>query len=265
MFKISQFPTFNAILNLTSVTINSRTPGNFYIFYFSAAVGEYFAEGDSTKKSPCMNKHFYTNYNTIKINKVLIIIVKCSTIQKYGSITEPEQVKNLTSYNISSTSLSLKWDPPNGNYSAFLIQRLGNTSFSLSVPSERNASDSLVQIFDNSTSSRIIKSKVASIEGLTPGNMYTFFITALVGESNIQGDSASLSSYTMPGRIKNLTNVCVTEHTVSLSWQPPEGNFSFYVFRIPQFPTFNGSLHVENVTADNLTPGNFYTFWGTFT
>ncbi|OCT78547.1 hypothetical protein XELAEV_18029636mg [Xenopus laevis] len=163
MLRISQFPTFKGVMGLTSVTIDSLTPGNFYTFYVSAAVGEYFAEGDSTNISIYM---------------------------------KPEQVKNLTSYNISSTSLSLKWDPPNGNYSSFLIQLLGNTSFSLTVPSEGNISASLVQMLDNSTSSRIVKSNVVSIEGLTPGNMYTFFITALVGESNLQGDSATIAPYT---------------------------------------------------------------------
>ncbi|OCT78546.1 hypothetical protein XELAEV_18029635mg, partial [Xenopus laevis] len=64
-----------------------------------------------------------------------------------------------------------------------------------------------------------------------------------------------------PGRVRNLTIVCATEHTVSLSWQPPEGNFSSYIFRIAQVPSFNGSLNVENLTIDNLTPGNFYTFY----
>ncbi|XP_041420719.1 tenascin-X isoform X4 [Xenopus laevis] len=228
MLRISQFPTFKGVMGLTSVTIDSLTPGNFYTFYVSAAVGEYFAEGDSTNISIYM---------------------------------KPEQVKNLTSYNISSTSLSLKWDPPNGNYSSFLIQLLGNTSFSLTVPSEGNISASLVQMLDNSTSSRIVKSNVVSIEGLTPGNMYTFFITALVGESNLQGDSATIAPYTMPGKIKNLTIVCLTEHTVSLSWQPPEGNFSAYIFRIAQFSSFNGSLNAENVTIDSLIPGNVYTFY----
>ncbi|OCT57638.1 hypothetical protein XELAEV_18003282mg [Xenopus laevis] len=176
-----------------------------------------------------------------------------------GLVAEPEKVKNLASYNISYTSLSLKWDPPDGNCSSFLIQIQGNTSFSLTVPLDTSAS--LVQILDNSPSSRIVSSNMVSFEGLTPGNIYTFLIMALVGESNIQGDSASISTYTMPGRIKNLTIVCVTEHTVSLSWQPPEGNFSSYIYRIAQFPNFNGSLHVENITTDNLIPGNFYTFY----
>ncbi|KAE8603609.1 hypothetical protein XENTR_v10014387, partial [Xenopus tropicalis] len=173
VIRILQFPDFKGNLPLESVTIDGLTPGNFYTFYVSAAVGGSLIEG----------------YNT--------------SISTY---TYPGEIGNLTVSNITTSSMLLSWLPPLGNSSSFLIQILQNTTFDMKVAS-----------------------RFAEISGLQSGNFYTFLVSAVVGETNIQGNISETSAYTMPGRIKNLIIVCVTEHTVSLSWQPPEGNFSSYI------------------------------------
>uniref|UniRef100_A0A803JVT4 Fibronectin type-III domain-containing protein n=1 Tax=Xenopus tropicalis TaxID=8364 RepID=A0A803JVT4_XENTR len=290
IFRIAQFPTFSGFLTVENVTSDNLTPGNFYTFYISAAVGDYFVEGYSTSISTYMKPERVLNLATYNISTTsvslswqppegnyssyLIQILENATFNRMVTLnattidgltpgnyytfivtavvaddisgesanastyTKPERVQNLTTYNISTTSVSLRWQPPVGNCWYYLIQMLENSNFSKRVTI-------------NDT----------TIDSLTPGNYYTFIITALVGDSDIKGESAKTSTYTMPGRIENLTIVCATEHTVFLSWQPPEGNRSVYIFRIAQFPTFSSFLTVENVTSDNLTPGNFYTFY----
>ncbi|XP_031758588.1 receptor-type tyrosine-protein phosphatase eta [Xenopus tropicalis] len=205
IFRIEQFPTFNSILNVENVTTDNLTPGNLYTFYISAVVGDSFVEG------------------------------KSSTISTY---MVPGGIKNLTIVCVTEHTVSLSWQPPEGNFSSYIFR---------------------IEQFP--TFNSILNVENVTTDNLTPGNLYTFYISAVVGDSFVEGKSSTISTYMVPGRIRNLTIVCVTEHAVSLSWQPPEGNFSSYIFRIEQFPTFNSILNVENVTTDNLTPGNFYTFY----
>ncbi|XP_077137836.1 receptor-type tyrosine-protein phosphatase beta-like [Ranitomeya variabilis] len=196
-------PTFKKTVTSTSDTIEHLTPGNYYTLLVTAVVGENNVTGNS------------------------------SVISVY---TMPEVVKNLSSGIITTTSISLSWEKPDGNASSYEIQVLGDPTFDKTV----------TLTYDR-------------IGGLTPGNYYIFLVTAVVGENNVTGNSSEILVYTKPEVVKNLIPEMITTTSISLSWEKPDGNISFYEIQILENPTFNKIVTTTSDTIEGLTPGNYYT------
>ncbi|KAM4043757.1 receptor-type tyrosine-protein phosphatase eta-like [Anomaloglossus baeobatrachus] len=196
-------PTFNKTVTSTNVTIEVLTPGNYYTLLVSAAVGENNVTGNS------------------------------SEISVY---TKPDVVKNLMPGIITTTSIFLSWEKPDGNTSSYYIQILGDSTFNKTVTSTSD-----------------------TIEGLTPGNYYTLLVTAVVGENNVTGNSSEISVYTKPEVVKNLVPGIITTTSLSLSWGKPDGNASSYEIQILGDPTFSKTATLTSGTIEGLTPGNYYT------
>ncbi|MEE6523157.1 hypothetical protein FKM82_021898 [Ascaphus truei] len=87
----------------------------------------------------------------------------------------PGKVQNVTALNINPTSVALSWQPPEGNASSYGIQMLQDPTFNMTVTSNS-----------------------VTIGNLTPGNDYTFLVSAVVGENHLplQGNSSDISIYT---------------------------------------------------------------------
>ncbi|XP_077343739.1 uncharacterized protein LOC143988218 isoform X2 [Lithobates pipiens] len=196
-------PTFNRTATTTSYIIEGLVPGNYYTILVSAHAGDIAVQGD------------YVSLSTHTI---------------------PDIVKNLNTQHITTTSISLSWDKPDGNASSYLIQILGEPAFNKNV----------------TTTSDII-------EGLTPGNYYTFLVSAFV--DNTQGYSSAIANYTIPGIVKNLIEENITTTSISLSWEKPDGNASFYFIQILGEPAFNKNVTKTSDIIEGLTPGNYYTFF----
>ncbi|XP_040205587.1 titin-like [Rana temporaria] len=202
LINIQQNETYNQTTNLNTFTVNDLTPGTYYNFTVSALAG----------------------FDTVRGESVLS-----------AGYTLPEIVKNLNTENITTTSISLRWDKPNGNASFYFIQVLGDPAFNKNV----------------TTTSDII-------EGLTPGNYYTFLVSTFV--DNIQGNSSAIANYTIPEIVKNLNTGNITTTSISLRWDKPNGNASFYFIQILGDPTFNKNVTTTSDIIEGLTPGNYYTF-----
>ncbi|KAM4043758.1 receptor-type tyrosine-protein phosphatase beta-like [Anomaloglossus baeobatrachus] len=196
-------PTFNKSVTTTNVKIEGLTPGNYYTLLVTAVVGENNVTGNS------------------------------SEISVY---TKPDLVKTLMAGVITTTSISLSWEKPDGNASSYEIQILGDPTFNKTVTSSSD-----------------------TIEGLTPGNYYTLLVTAVVGENNVTGNSSEISVYTKPDVVKNKMTGIITTTSISLSWEKPNGNTSFYEIQILGDPSFNKTVTSTSYTIDGLTPGNYYT------
>ena len=80
---------------------------------------------------------------------------------------------NLKTQNITTTSISLSWDKPDGNVSSYYIQILGDPAFDKNVTTTSD-----------------------TITGLTPGNYYTFLVSAVVDGGNVKGAPNTTSDYT---------------------------------------------------------------------
>ncbi|CAJ0961211.1 unnamed protein product, partial [Ranitomeya imitator] len=201
--QILENPTFNKIVTSTSDTIDGLTPGNYYTLLVTAVFGENNVTGNS------------------------------SEISVY---TKPDLVKNLMTGSITTTSISVIWEKPDGNTSSYEIQILGDPSFNKTVTSTSD-----------------------TIEGLTPGNYYTLLVSAVVGDNNVTGNSSEISVYTKPEVVENLMSGVITTTSISLSWAKPDGNASSYEIQILGDPTFNKTVATTSATIEGLTPGNYYT------
>ncbi|XP_077146334.1 tenascin-X-like [Ranitomeya variabilis] len=196
-------PTFNKTVTSTSDTIEGLTPGNYYTLLVTAVVGE----------------------NNVTGN-----------IAEISVYTKPQIVKNLMAELITTNSLFLTWEKPDGNASSYEIQILGEPTFNKTVTS----------ISD-------------TIEDLTPGNYYTLLVTTVVVENVVTGTSFEISFNTKPEVVKNLMTGIITTTSISLSWEKPDGNASFYEIQILGEPTFNKTVTLTSDTIEGLTPGNYYT------
>ncbi|XP_042150857.1 receptor-type tyrosine-protein phosphatase eta isoform X1 [Oncorhynchus tshawytscha] len=190
--------------------------------------------------------------NVSRISMLLIIYIECMVntmnnndsgdlFPKYNFLarTEPAVIRNLTVTEITTSSVSLSWIEPLGNRSLFRIEWTdGNTSGSQNTPETS-----------------------FNVTALTPGVQYLFTVTAVAGDNTTVGQSKTVSKYTKPAVIRNLTVTEITTSSVSLSWTEPFGNRSFFRVEWTDGNTSGSQNTPEtsyNVTA--LTPGVQYLF-----
>ncbi|XP_072000222.1 receptor-type tyrosine-protein phosphatase eta-like [Engystomops pustulosus] len=195
-------PTFITTVTTTFGIINGLTPGNYYTLLVSVFVGEKNITGNS------------------------------AIVWTY---TKPEVVKNLSIGFITTNSISLSWEKPDGNASFYNIQVLGEPSLNRSVIATS-----------------------ATFEGLMPGNYYVLLVSAVAGENNIAGNSVNVWTYTKPEVVKNLLIGVITINSISLSWDKPDGNASFFNIQILGEPSLNRSVITTSAKIEGLIPGNYY-------
>ncbi|PIO15626.1 hypothetical protein AB205_0216700, partial [Aquarana catesbeiana] len=265
-------PTFNRNVTTTSDTIEGLTPGNYYTFLVAAVVVpevvKNLTAGNITTTSislswekpdgnassyfiqilgePTFNKTVTTTSATIEnlipgnYYTFLVASVVDDNIQgEYRTVSAfayPDVVKNPKTGNITTTSISLSWENPDGNVSSYFIQILGEPTFNTTVTTTSHTFD-----------------------GLTPGNYYTFWVSALVDTNNLQGEGVYTSANTGPAPVANMKASKVDNRTIYVSWQHPEGNTSYYQIELLGDPPQNLTAATESVTIYNLTSGNQYT------
>ncbi|XP_073529219.1 receptor-type tyrosine-protein phosphatase eta-like [Phyllobates terribilis] len=204
LIQIQGDEKYNKTTTLTDFTVQDLIPGTQYTFLVSSLTGYDTVQGDNVSTS---------NY------------------------TNPGVVKNLTVNNITTTSVSLNWEKPDGNADSYMIQILEDPSLN-----------------------RIVTTTLNTIGGLTPGYYYTFMVFALVGNNSVQGKKNTTYTYTKPEIVGNLKRVNVTTTSVSLSWEKPIGNASSYLIKIVENTTFSKIVFTTFDTIGGLTPGCYYTF-----
>ncbi|XP_042268585.1 receptor-type tyrosine-protein phosphatase eta isoform X4 [Thunnus maccoyii] len=160
---------------------------------------------------------------------------QAKTISLY---TKPEVVRNLSATEITTSSMTLKWTEPEGSSSFYRVQWTDGNAM-------RN--DSVTETYIN-------------ISELTAGVQYNFTVTAVAGDNKTVGQAKTISLYTKPEVVRNLTVTAFTTSTVSLTWTKPEGSSSFY--RVQWTDGNINQSYIVNVTFNtitNLTPGVQYT------
>ncbi|XP_037623767.1 receptor-type tyrosine-protein phosphatase eta isoform X4 [Sebastes umbrosus] len=144
--------------------------------------------------------------------------------------TKPEVVRNLSVTEITTSSISLMWIEPEGNSSFYRVQWTGGN-----VPYSNNVNQTHI-----------------TITNLTAGVQYEINVTAVAGDGSTEGKSTTVSQYTKPEVVKNLTVTEVTTSSISLMWTKPEGNSSFY-----RVQWTDGNVpHSNNVTQTHITISN---------
>uniref|UniRef100_A0A8C4DIL8 protein-tyrosine-phosphatase n=1 Tax=Dicentrarchus labrax TaxID=13489 RepID=A0A8C4DIL8_DICLA len=152
------------------------------------------------------------------------------------SLTEPEAVTNLTSTEITTSSVFLNWTEPEGKKSFYRVQW----------------TDGNITQSDNVTQTHI------NISTLIPGVQYTITVTAVADDNITEGQSTSVTLYTKPGKItKDVVNI--TTSSISLTWTSPPGEVFKY-----KVEWHNGGLPMSRETnstsamLSDLIPGTNY-------
>ncbi|XP_073327843.1 uncharacterized protein [Pagrus major] len=159
--------------------------------------------------------------------------------QTLTSVTKPEAVRNPTVTNITTSSVFLTWTEPLGNISFYRV----------------NWTDGNVRDSENVNQTHI------NITNLTAGVQYNISVTAVADDGLTEGQSQSVTRYTRPEVVRNLTVANITTSSISLMWTEPEGNRSFY-----RVQWTNGTTNWKNIVTDNkmnvtgLTAGVQYNF-----
>ncbi|CAJ0940170.1 unnamed protein product [Ranitomeya imitator] len=162
------------------------------------------ADNDSTHTSR-LCKGYLTKKESDGLLRQMIWPPQSPDLNPIEMVRVPGLVKNLTVDNITTTSVSLNWQKPDGNADSYMIQVLEYPSFN-----------------------RIVNTTLNTIGGLTPGYYYTFMVFALVGNNSVQGKKNTTYTYTEPEIVGNLRKLNATTTSVSLSWEKPIGNSSSY-------------------------------------
>ncbi|KAK3558495.1 hypothetical protein QTP86_018148, partial [Hemibagrus guttatus] len=207
---VIQYENFNMTVNetteITRINITNLTPGVQYTFKVFAVAADNKTEG---------------NYSCI------------------SAYTKPDTVRNLTTVNVTTTSILLYWIEAVGKISHYVIQY---ENFNMTV----NKTTEITRI---------------NITNLTPGVQYTFKVFAVAADNKTEGNYSCISAYAKPDTVSNLTTVNVTTTSILLYWTEAVGKISHYVIQYENFNmTVNNTTEITRINIANLTPGVQYTF-----
>ncbi|KAI3371524.1 hypothetical protein L3Q82_024105, partial [Scortum barcoo] len=146
-----------------------------------------------------------------------------TTVIKY---TKPEVVRYLTVTDFTTSSVSLNWTEPAGKRSFFIVQ----------------LTDGNLTKTYNLTETNI------NVTNLTAGVRYEITVTAVAGDNSTKGESRTLSKYTKPEVVRDLTVTDFTTSSVSLNWTEPAGKRSFFIVQL----TDGNVTKTYNVTETNI-------------
>ncbi|KAL7858365.1 hypothetical protein AOLI_G00184670 [Acnodon oligacanthus] len=156
-----------------------------------------------------------------------------------SAFTKPDVVTSLTISDRTTTSVSLTWNSPQGNSSFYRVEW-----------TDGNLSNNASAISTSYT-----------VTNLTPGGNYIFTVTAVAADGEIKGAPTQISAFTKPDVVTNLTISDRTTTSVSLTWNSPQGNRSFYRVEWTDGNLSNNASAISmSYTVTNLTPGGNYTF-----
>ncbi|XP_034542618.1 tenascin-X-like isoform X4 [Notolabrus celidotus] len=142
--------------------------------------------------------------------------------------TKPEVVRNLTVINATTSSMFVDWTKPEGGSSLYRVQWKTNNG----EMKEDNVTETNINITD-----------------LTAGVQYEITVTAVAEDGITDGKSTTVSQYTKPEVVRNLTVINATTSSMFVDWTKPEGGSSLY--RV-QWKTNNGEMKEDNVTETNI-------------
>ncbi|XP_069053831.1 receptor-type tyrosine-protein phosphatase eta-like [Lepisosteus oculatus] len=151
------------------------------------------------------------------------------------TFTVPGSVTNLTTRSITTSSLLLSWTAPSGNVGSYRVEVSGPTAQSLTV----------------STSS-------VQITGLSPGSNYSLQVVAVAADNVTVGSPVSITTFTVPGSITNLSATYITTSSLLLSWTAPSGNVGSYRVEVSGPTAQSLTVSTSSVQITGLSPGSNY-------
>ncbi|XP_074533307.1 receptor-type tyrosine-protein phosphatase beta [Halichoeres trimaculatus] len=164
-----------------------------------------------------------------------------SAVAEISHYTKPEVVRNLTVMNVTTSSMFVDWTEPEGESSVYRVQWK-------SMNGKMNWSSDVTETHIN-------------ITNLTAGVQYEISVSALVENGSTKGESTTVSHYTKPEVVRDLSVVTATTSSISLNWTEPEGKSSLYRVRWTNEATERNQTVTEtNINVTELTAGVQYSF-----
>ncbi|XP_051738882.1 receptor-type tyrosine-protein phosphatase eta isoform X1 [Ctenopharyngodon idella] len=234
-------------INISNVTKNtgnlswSEAPGN---------ITHYRVEITGNQTNQTFNNETTNLYTEIKdlvpgnLYSVQVFPVKCGRDLKPQNIsfyTKPSAVENLTVVSVTTDSILLNWSKPEGGSEFYSVEY-------------RKQNESYTQL----KKTKCKDSKECNVTGLSPGFEYNFTVKAVVNE-NIEGESSSVSDYTKPSKVVNLTSTNDKSTAIIASWNLLAGDNSGY-----RYCLYEGSdcTTFENRTNCSITTNETIQVYG---
>ncbi|KAM9807799.1 receptor-type tyrosine-protein phosphatase eta-like [Neosynchiropus ocellatus] len=152
--------------------------------------------------------------------------------------TKPAVVRNLSIVELTTTSVSLSWTPPEGNASVYIL----------------NWTDG-ADMFSNVTAGTSF-----AIVNLTPGSQHDIAVTAAVGNLNNEGEKTWIMTFTRPEKPPRVTVTPATD-SLSISWMLLSGRADHYVLNVSNEDLMYSHSSITAFTTANvagLQPGRLY-------
>uniref|UniRef100_A0A8C5R1K3 Protein-tyrosine-phosphatase n=1 Tax=Leptobrachium leishanense TaxID=445787 RepID=A0A8C5R1K3_9ANUR len=164
----------------------------------------------------------------------------------YLTCTEPLPVKQLSSSNVTSDSVSLIWDYPDEYKSDYSYRVQTANSSSVTLKNQTTATNQSV------------------VTNLTPGETYTFTVFTRAADTVTESEAESYTICTGDCTL-NLQNHNVRSDSVSLIWDHPDEYKSDYTYRVQTANSSSVTLKNQTTATNqsvvtNLTAGETYTF-----
>ncbi|XP_060759556.1 receptor-type tyrosine-protein phosphatase eta-like [Neoarius graeffei] len=242
-----QAQTTDVVTNLTvsdkttsSVSLTWNKPNGTWS-YFNVT----WTDGSVTNSSNTSSTPYTVTGLTAGVNYTFTVTAVAADNQTTGApiknsaFTKPDVVTSLTVSNKTTSSVSLTWNKPNGNWSYFNV----------------NWTDGSVTNSNNTSSTSY------TVTGLTGGVNYTFTVTAVAADGQTAGAPTQVSAFTNPGAVASLTVSNKTTSSVSLTWNEPNGTWSYFnVNWTGGSVTHSSNTSSTSYTVTGLTAGVNYTF-----
>ncbi|XP_013364697.1 PREDICTED: receptor-type tyrosine-protein phosphatase H isoform X2 [Chinchilla lanigera] len=168
-----------------------------------------------------------------------------STAETLNASTAPNAVTNLRVHAQTNSSISLRWEEPQGSDSQ-------NLTYWVLWAGEGDTGDP-----------RKTTNTSVTVEGLRPGSSYAFSVW---GETDgVNSTAETLNAATAPNPVTNLRVCTQTNSSITLRWEEPQGsdsqNLTYWVW----WPGDHATNQTQNTMATNVTlhglqPGSLYTF-----
>ncbi|KAM6154486.1 receptor-type tyrosine-protein phosphatase H [Erethizon dorsatum] len=168
-----------------------------------------------------------------------------STRETLTAATAPNPVTNLRVYAQTNSSISLRWEEPQGSGSQ-------NLTYWVLWTGDGDTSDTW-KTTDTSV----------TVEGLHPGTSYAFSVW--VEKDGVNSTRETLDAATAPNPVRNLRVHAQTNSSISLRWEEPQGsdsqNLTYWVLWTGDGNTSDTQETADtSVTVQGLHPGTSYAF-----
>ncbi|XP_008281041.1 receptor-type tyrosine-protein phosphatase beta [Stegastes partitus] len=154
--------------------------------------------------------HDLVNLTAGTLYAVQVFSVKCERELNPQSVTfytTPNKVENLTVTRVTETSIDVSWEKPAGSLDFFLF-KVGSSETEINKATNHK-----------------------QVVGLIPGGSYTITVLSGVKDSSTRSEESTITVYTKPDIVSDMTASNNTENSLVLSWGPPDGNFTGFLVK----------------------------------